>query len=272
MVNAKSVDVVGPTAISVTGGTETTLGTFVPPAGTKQITGVKINFAADTVHDAIDAIGAVRIHSRDVTIEPCDIFAEPIGSGITNGIGGNRRTAKIIPLNIRADKSGDDLGGKTISFEGRVIVTTTTAHNMSVTVFFQNFTDSEPKYHYMVSTQTLATTVTAGAKHTDTVPYKVSGGTKITRVYGIVWQTTSTAAVGCIGKFGLESGDFKMPFGPIWGSEGGGGLLLADDHDIHLCECEVGIPIAKETNIVQTFTNGPTNIVGAFITGVQFLK
>lgn len=269
---AKSVDVVGPTAMSVTGGIETTIGTFVPPAGTKQITGVKINVAAGTIHDALDAISALRIHSRDVTIEPCDIFAEPIGSGITNGIGGSRREAKIIPLNIRADKPGDDLGGKTITFAGRQIVTVTTAHIMSVTVFFQDFTDGEPQYNYMVSTQTLATTVTAAAKHTDTVPYKVSGGKKITKVYGIVWQTTSTAAVGCIGKFGLESGDFKMPFGPIWASEGGGGFLLADNLDIHLSECEVDIPIAKETNIVQVFTNGPTNIVGAFITGVQFLK
>jgi len=265
---AKSVDCVGPTAISATGGTETAIGgTWVAPAGTKQITGVKINYAADTVHDALDGIGAVRIYSRDIKVEPCDIFAEPIGSGVTNGIGNSPREAKIIPLNVKGD-----LGGMTFYFYGRAIVTQTTAHNMAITIFFQDFTDGNPQYHYKIATATEATTVTAAAKHTDATTYKVSGGTKITTVYGVVWQTTTTAAVGCIGKFGLESGDFKMPFGPVWASEGGGGLLLADDQDIHLSQCEVDIPIAAETNIVQVFTNGPTNIVGAFITGVQYLE
>jgi len=265
----KSVDVVGPTIMSVTGGTEATIGTWVPPAGTKQITGVKINVACGTVHDAVlSVIPALRIYSKDVTIEPCDIFGEPPGSSpVTSGNGDSPREAKIIPLNIKGD-----LGGKTITFYGRQIVTTTTAAHMTVTIFFQDFQDGEPQYHYQICTQTKATTVTAAAKHIDTVTYKVSGGKKITRVYGIVWQTTSTAAVGCIGKFGLESTDFKMPFGPVWGNQGGGGILSVGDLNVFLSECEVDIPIAAECNIKQVFTNGPTNIVGAFITGVQYLK
>lgn len=269
MVNSKSVDCVGPTIMSVTGGTETTIGTWTPPAGTKQITGVQINVACGTVHDAVlSVIPALRIYSKHVKIEPCDIFGEPPGSSpVTSGNGDSPREAKIIPLNIKGD-----LGGKDILFYGRQIVTTTTAAHMSVTIFFQNFVNKDPQYHYVVSTQTFATTVTAAAKHTDTTKYKVSGGKRITRVYGIVWQTTSTAAVGCIGKFGLESGDFKAPFGPVWANQGGGGILSVGDLNVFLSECEVDIPIATETNITQTFTNGPTNIVGAFITGVQYLK
>lgn len=265
---AKSVDCVGPTIMSVTGGTETTIGTWVAPAGTKQITAVKINVACGTIHDAVlSVIPALRIYSRDVKVEPCDIFGEPPGSSpVTHGTGNSVREAKIIPLNIKGD-----LGGMTFYFYGRQIVTTTTAAHMSINVYFQDFTDGERRYYYKICAQTKATTVTAGAKHTDTTTYKVSGGKTILTVYGIVWQTTTTAAVGCIGKFGLESGDFKMPFGPVWMSEGGGGLLSVGDLDVHLSQCEVEIPISKETNITQVFTNGPTNIVGAFITGVQYI-
>lgn len=265
---AKSVDVVGPTIMSVTGGTEATIGTFTPPAGTKQITGVRVNVACGTVHDAVlSVIPALRIHSKHVTIEPCDFLCEPPGSSpVTSGKGNSPREAKIIPLNIKGD-----LGGKDIVFSGRQLVTTTTAAHMTVTIFFQDFEDGEQQYHYKVSTQTLATTVTAGAEHKDTVPYKVSGGKKILKVYGVVWQTTSTAAVGCIGKFGLESSDFKMPFGPVWANQGGGGILSVGDLDVYLTVEDVDIPIAAETNITQVFTNGPTNIVGAFITGVQYV-
>lgn len=267
---AKSVDCVGPTIMNVTGGTETAIGTsWTAPAGTKQITGVKINVACGTVHDAVlSVIPALRIYSRDIKVEPCDIFGEPPGSSpVTNGNGNSPREAKIVPLNIKGD-----LGGMVFYFYGRQIVTTTTAAHMTITIFFQDFTDGEPQYHYKIATATEPTTVTAAAKHTDATTYKVSGGKKITQVYGIVWQTTSTAAVGCIGKFGLESGDFKMPFGPVWANQGGGGILLAGDLDVYLTSEPVDIPIAKETNIVQVFTNGPTNIVGAFITGVQYLE
>lgn len=264
----KAVACIGPTAMSVTGGAETAIGTsWQVPAGTKAILGVRITTAAGTVHDAVlSVIPALRIYSPDLKIEPCDILAEPQGlSPVTSGRGNSMRDSRFYKLNIPCN------GGETIYFYGRHMVTVTTASWMGINVTFSDSGPEGEQYHYKISAQVFATTVTAGAKHTDTNPYRVSGYSKITGVYGVVWQTTSTAAVGCIGKFGLESSDFKVPFALTWANEGGGGILSVGDLDVHLSAVEdLDVPISEQTTITQTFTNGPTNIVGAFITGVQF--
>ena len=259
--------------MSVTGGAETAIGTsWQVPSGTKCIEGVRIFTAAATIHDAVlSVIPALRLYSRDLPgIEPCDILANPQGSSpVTHGNGNSKQRSFYYPLNIKCK------GGETIYFYGRHMVTVTTAQEMTVNIYYSDNGGGQ-QYHYAVAGQIYATTVTAGAKHTDPTVYKING-TKITAVLGAVWQTTSTAAVGCIGKFGLESTDFKFAGNIEWGNEGGGGILSVGDLDVFLSaegldDKPLDLPInSNGCNIKQTFTNGPTNIVGAFITGVQFI-
>jgi hypothetical protein len=150
---------------------------------------------------------------------------------------------------------------------------------MGVDVYFSTEGVHGPQFHYKMCAAVYATTVTAGAAHRDPTTYKISGK-KITCAFGMVWQTTSTAAVGCIGKFSLDSTDFKTPYGISFNEQGGGGILSAGDLAVHLSKAgfinpdhgpQIDIPINDPCNITQTFTNGPTNIVGAFVTGVQYI-
>ncbi len=269
---------IGPTILSVTGGTETSIGGaagWTVPAKVNCIRSVKVSVACGTVHDAVlSAIPRLRIYSQDAKIEPCEILCEPVASSpVTHGNGNPVWESKDYPLNVRVK------GGDVIFFYGTDYVTMTTAPWMGIDVTFSTDGGAGPQYHYKASAAVYATTVTAGAAHRDPTTYRISGK-KITCAMGVVWQTTSTAAVGCIGKFSLTSTDFNIPYGIEWNQQGGGGILSVGDLEIHLSTAgkinpdegqQLDIEIRDPCNITQTWTNGPTNIVGAFVTGVQYI-
>lgn len=274
---AKSVAAVGPTIISVTGNTETLIGgaAWTVPAGVTTILGVRVSTACGTVHDAVlTSVPRLRIYSMDAKIEPCEIICPVVGSSpVTHGNGNPKEQSPFYPLNVRVK------GGDSIYFYGTQYVTTTTAPWMGVDVYFSTGGGSGPQYHYKACAAVYATTVTAGAAHRDPTTYRISGRV-ITCALGAVWQTTSTAAVGCIGKFSLTSTDFNTPYGIEWNQQGGGGILSVGDLDVYTTMAgnvdpnsgeQLDITIKDPCNITQTFTNGPTNIVGAFVTGVQYI-
>lgn len=274
---ATSTACVGPTNISVTGLTETAIGTsWTVPSGARCIKGIRGQVACATVHDAVlTSVPRVRLTSADVSIEPAEILLEVPGSSpVTHGSGESMWESTYYALNIPVK------GGETIYFYGTQYVTTTTALTMSLTVYFSTEGASGPQYHYKAAAATYATTVTAAAAHINPTTYRITNCRKITAAFGVVWQTTSTAAVGCIGKFELTSSDFKTPFGIGWMSEGGSGILSVGDLAVHVSkvglsknpdEPDLDIPVNSICNITENFTNGPTNIVGAYVTGVQYI-
>jgi len=261
---------VGPTALSKTLGVETSVGGtngWTVPAGTKCIVGVKVSYSLAGVNDdVLPKIARVRIASEDVTIEPCTVYAAPIGSMKTSG-NGDQSECPYYPLNIPV------VGGEKVYFYGTAIVTTTTAGSMGVTVIISNEGPSGPQYFYKTAAVVYAVATTADLKTTDPTVYTVNGGSKITGVYGMVWQTIAAAATGCAGKFMLESSDFQMPFGPSWTNERGNSMLSVGETPVSLVKVEdLDIPIANVTNITQAYYNLATIAAGAFITGVQFTK
>ena len=271
---ATSTVCVGPTNISVTGLTETAIGTsWQVPAGARCIKGIRGQVACATVHDAVlTSVPRVRITSADVAIEPVEILLEVPGSSpVTHGSGESMWRSTFFPLNIPVH------GGEIIYFYGTQYVTTTTALTMSLEVYFSTEGATGPRYHYKAVAATYATTVTAATAHINPTTMRITNAKKITAAYGVVWQTTSTAAVGCIGKFELTSSDFKTPFGIGWFSEGGSGILSVGDLAVHVSQVGMGfsgaldIPVNDTCNITENFTNGPTNIVGAYVTGVQYI-
>lgn len=264
----KAVIALGPTAMSATGGTETAVGTsFLVPKGTRCIEGVYVSYCAASTHDAGKAhIPKLRIYSQDLKIEPCDILVEGTGSMLTNAddIG---NPMLYYPLNIECE------GGETIYFYGQVLVTVTTAGWMGITIVLNDTGLKGPRYYYKVDSATTATVTTTLVKTKAGQTFKITGVTKITGVYGCVWQTTAAAATGINGKFWLESNDFKIPFGLSWMNEPAHSLLLAGGVTSRLSMVdELEIETAKETTLQASWENGATNIVGAFIVGVQFIK
>lgn len=277
---ATSVAALGPTIISVTGLIETAIGTsWTVPAGTKSIKGIRAHIADGTVHDAVlTAVPRLRLYSEDVKgLAPCSMLLQPNGaSPVTSGNSASQWKSDYYPLNVAVN------GGEVIYFYGTMYVTKTTAPQMSIDIYFSTESPSGVQYHYQCAANIYANPVTAALKTSDPTTWRISGKSmKITCALGIVWQTTTTAAVGCIGKFYLESTDFKTAYGISWTNDGGGGILSAGDLAVHLdfaghINPETGpqldIPCNEQTNITQSFQNGPTNIAGAFVTCVQFVK
>ena len=271
MVNMRKIPVcVGPTAISKTLGVETSIGGaagWKVPAGTKAILSVKVSYSLAGVNDdVLPKIARVRIYSEDVKIEPCTVYAAPIGSMKTSG-NGDQSESPEYPLNISVK------GGETIFFYGTQIVTTTTAGSMAITVMISNEGPEGPQYFYKTAAVVYALPVTADLKTTDPTVYTVSGGMRITAVYGMAWQTVAAAATGIAGRYMLESSDFKASINPSWANERGNSFLSVGENPCSICKVEgLDFLIAETTNITQAFYNLATIAVGAFITGVQFTK
>jgi hypothetical protein len=275
---SRSVARIGPTIISVVALTETEIGgaaAWTVPAGVTCIEGVRVSTACGTVHDAVlTSVPRLRIYSTDAKIEPCEILCPVVGSSpVTHGNGNPKEQCDFYPLNVKVK------GGDTIHFYGTQYVTTTTAPWMGIDVYFNTTGPAGPQYHYKACAAVFATTVTAAAAHRDPTTYRISGK-RITAAMGAVWQTTSTAAVGCVGFFSLNSTDFNTPYGIEWNQQGGGGILSVGDLQVYLTQAgffnpltgpQLDISIKDPCNITQTWTNGPTNIVGAFVTGVQYI-
>jgi len=266
---AKSVTVVGPTILNTAALTETELvaAGWTVPAGTRSILGVKISYTVNLVNDAVlPKVARVRVHSEDLKVEPCYIFAQGIGSHFTSG-NGDQSPARYFPLNIACK------GGEVIYFAGTQVVTTTTAGAMAVTVFFSDQSPSGGQYYYKTSAAVYAMPVTAALKTTDPTTYVVSGGKKITGVYGMVWGTIAAAATGIAGRFQLESPDFKTAFPVMWAVDRANSILSVGPVPIELCVADdLDIPISDTTNVTQSVYNLSTTTAGAFITGVQYQK
>lgn len=270
---ATSVAVVGPTAISVTGLTETVIGTWTAPSAAKSLKGVRVHFWCQTVNDAsLTKVPRLTITSDDLSpgIAPCLILAEPTsGSPVTSDASQGQRQNVYYPLNYPVK------GGQVVSFSGCIYVTTTTAPMMGVDVIFGTDAPASPRYHYQVIAATFATTVTAAAQHLNPTTYRITGAKAITEAYGVVWQTTGVA-IGCIGRFALTSSDFKTPFGIEWLVDGNSAVISVGGMNLHVShagspEAPINIPVNDVCNIQENFTNGPTNIVGAYVTGVQYI-
>ncbi len=267
---AKSVTCVGPTILSVTALTETEVGGaagWTVPAGTRSIEGVKISYTTNLVNDAVlPKVARVRIHSEDLKVEPAYIFAQGIGSQLTSG-NGDQSPSRYYPLNIPCK------GGEVVFFAGTQVVTTTTAGAMAITVFFNNTGPDGKQYFYKTSAAVYAMPVTAALKTTDPTTYVVSGGTRITGVYGMVWGTIAAAATGIAGRFQLESPDFKTAFPVMWAVDRANAILSVGPVPIETsCAEGLDIPISDTTNVTQSVYNLSTTTAGAFITGVQYQK
>lgn len=273
----RSVACVGPTSLSVTALAETPIGTlWTVPAGTKSILGVIVHYNTGGVNDAVlPKVAKCRMYSEDVKLAPCDLLAEGIASMLTSG-NGFQSDPPYYPLNIPVN------GGEKIYFYGTQYVTTTTACQMAITVLYSDEGPVGEQYFYKACAAAYAiSAVTAAVKYTDPTVYTVSGARKITGVYGLAWHTVGAAATGCIGKFQLESNDFQVPFSISWSTKKGNSILSVGGTEIALARIdgytiypipELNIPVAAICNITQTYTVGPTTIVGAFVTGVQFVK
>jgi hypothetical protein len=268
---------IGSTAMSATGLTETEIGTGVTvPAGKNCLRGIRAYYVSAATIDSLTRIPIFRLYSQDVLLEPCQFLGEVQSASTTSG-NGNQWPSTYFPIN--APVKGSNL----IHAYCQLAVTANQAGVAGITFYF---TDEGPRgswYHYKLPTTLtpVPTVVTAATANISTNPITLTGAKKLTAAYGAVWQTTEAAGTGCFGKFKLTSTDFADPVSPEFFNEGGNSFLSAGNSDFHLTKVgheliddpDFDIPLKQgnTVNIIPVFTNGPTNIVGAFLMGVQYI-
>jgi hypothetical protein len=276
---ASGTAVLGPTAMSVTGLTETEIGGaagWTVPAGQNCIRGVRVQWAISLVPDALDHIPIYRLYSQDFAIEPCQFLGEPINGVTTSNNGACMRGSVYYPLNVKCS------GGNVLHAYGMNAVTVTPVDVATVTIYFTNEGPRGPQYHYKLPTTLtpVATVVTAATANTSVNPITLIGGKMITAMYGVVWQTTHAVSVACVGKFKFTSPDLLVPYAPEFGNDGGNPFLSVGFTDSRLTkighdvidDLDFGIPVNSTiATLTPVFTNGPLNIVGAFLMGVQYI-
>ena len=275
------------TAMSATGLTETEIGTGLTiPAGFNMLRGVRVKYISAAVIDTLVRVPIFRFYSQDLkdhNIEPCQFMGESESSCTTSG-NGNQWPSTYFPLNVPVG------GSNVIHAYCQLAVTAGQAGVANVQFYLSSEGPrswapplGSTQVHYkMATTLTPPTTVvTAAALNTSANIIQLTQASYVTAIYGTVWQTTQAAGTGCSGKFRLTSPDWQIPFSPEFMNEGGQGVLsagntsfahltkvghdLSDDPDFY-------IPVNKQiANLTPVFVNGPTNIVGAYMMGVQYI-
>jgi hypothetical protein len=193
----------------------------------------------------------------------------------TSGNGGKWKST-YWPLNANVQ------GGNVIHVYAMNAVTVTPVDYGTITFYFTNEGARGPQYHYKMPTTLtpVPTVVTAATANTSANPITLTKAKLITAMYGVVWQTTHAVSVACKGKFKLTSPDLLVPYSPEFCNEGGDPFLSVGwpqnkltkvGHDPE-DDLDFGIPVNSQVcNLTPVFTNGPLNIVGAFLMGVQYI-
>lgn len=258
-----SVDVATPTVLSSTTKTQLNGGNdFVLPAWARSILAVVpfLGNGGTTVTETV--IAKMSLESSELNIAPYEIPFNPIGGGLGAASGPMQSEFTRWPLNIACN------GGERLQVYGTGLINNTIEPFCGAMLVISDQSPSRPQTKAKIGTLT-----TAGAANVETKGSNIelSGGRRITQVWGMVTPTGVIVTVeGCTGFFRLSSSEFvyatpcRFPF-QTFGGGAGAAIDVAIDG---IARFDVDIPFKPRCiledylTLVDTLTTAPNFLAG----------
>lgn len=255
-------DVVGPTAVDKTAGTETQIGIdLVLPAWARAILAIRPMTAHATPTDDQPVMHRLSLRSDDFSVQPYEVLCAPTGSIIGTG-SSQAPEAPWYPVNCPVN------GGDRLKVYGTGLSTIAADAFMMAQIVVS---DKKPGSQLHGRCADVMTTSLGAGIYAPETPYTLTGGNTLKELVGFAGCIAAATVEGMMGFFEWRSNDFgaatplKIPTNPMAGAITDGGVTTNG-----VARAKVDLPIRSPCQITGSMTLADIPTAGKFITGVLY--